>query len=117
MNRHASRLLDAARTKIPIEPLGGLSVADAYAIQLAQIEARVAGGAWVTGHKIGLTSAAMQRQLGVDQPDFGHLLDDMEITANSVRAEDFVSPKAEPEIAFVLGTPLSGPDVSIEEKD
>lgn len=112
MNSPAYRLLEAARTRIPIEPFTGLTVADAYAIQLAQVHARVGDGARITGHKIGLTSAAMQRQLGVGQPDFGHLLDDMELTTNRVRADAFLAPKAEPEIAFVLGAPLSGPGPS-----
>ena len=116
----AGQLLGAYASGTPVAPLStaypGLSADDAYAIQLAQVTAWTAGGAVVKGHKVGLTSAAMQHQLGVDQPDFGHLLDSMflpeGITADYGR---FAQPKAEPEIAFVLGRPLSGPGVTVAE--
>jgi 2-keto-4-pentenoate hydratase len=88
----------------------------AYAIQLAQVAAWTSAGAVVKGHKVGLTSAAKQRQLGVDQPDFGHLLDTMAlpevITADFGR---FLQPRAEPEMALVLGRPLRGPGVTVAE--
>ena len=60
-----------------------ISVDDAYAIQLAQTSAWVKDGAVVKGHKVGLTSAAMQRQMGVDKPDFGVLLDSMFVAEGS----------------------------------
>src|SRR5277367_5882527 len=104
----ASRLLGAYASGVPVPPLTasypGLSADDAYAIQLAQVTTWTAGGAVVKGHKVGLTSAAMQRQLGVDQPDFGHLLDTMFLPEGT--AADYgrlLQPKAEPEIALVLG--------------
>lgn len=116
----AGVLLEAYASGIPVRPLTeslpGLTVQDAYAIQLAQVHRRLAGGAVVKGYKVGLTSAAMQRQLGVDQPDFGHLFDTMflpeGVTADIGR---FLQPKAEPEIAFVLGKPLRGPGVTVAE--
>jgi 2-keto-4-pentenoate hydratase len=116
----AAALLGAYASHVPVAPLTatypGISVTDAYAIQLAQVAAWTKNGARVKGHKVGLTSAAMQRQLGVDQPDFGHLLDDMflpeGVTADIGR---FVQPKAEPEIAFVLKAPLAGPGVTVAE--
>jgi len=116
----ADRLLGAYASGIPVPPLTAsepdLSVSDAYAIQLAQVAAWTTGGAVVKGHKVGLTSAAMQRQLGVSQPDFGHLLDTMflpeGVTADIGR---FLQPRAEPEIAFVLGKPLAGPGVTVAE--
>jgi 2-keto-4-pentenoate hydratase len=116
----ADTLLGAYASRLPVAPVTaahpGLSVADAYAVQLAQVAAWTAGGAVVKGHKVGLTSAAMQRQLGVDQPDFGHLLDSMFLpegtTADYVR---LLQPKAEPEIALVLGRRLSGPGVTVAE--
>ena len=116
----AGLLLDAYASGIPVAPLTtaypGLSVTDAYAIQLAQVAAWTAGGARVKGHKVGLTSAAMQRQLGVDQPVFGHLLDTM-FLAEGTTADygRLAQPKAEPEIAFVLGRPLRGPGVTVAE--
>jgi len=116
----AATLLDAYASRVPVAPLTAtypdMSVKDAYAIQLAQVSAWTKNGKRVKGHKVGLTSAAMQRQLGVDQPDFGHLLDDMflpaGVTADITR---FLQPRAEPEIAFVLKTPLSGPGVTVAE--
>lgn len=75
---------------------------------------RVAAGARIVGHKVGLTSLAMQQQLGVDQPDFGHLLDDMmHPEGQPVPIGRFIAPKVEPEIAFLLARPLSGPGVTV----
>ena len=120
VDKAAATLLGAYDNRIPLAPLTaaypGLSADDAYRIQLAQVASWTAAGRVVKGHKVGLTSAAMQRQLGVDQPDFGHLLDTMflpeGVTADSGR---FLQPKAEPEIAFVLGRPLRGPGVTVAE--
>src|SRR6185369_15488858 len=73
----ADELLEAERTRVPVAPLTerhpDLSIADAYAVQLALIGRKTAAGARVVGKKIGLTSLAMQRMLNVDQPDYGHL--------------------------------------------
>lgn len=93
-----------------------LSVDDAYAIQLRQVEHRRAEGAVVCGFKIGLTSAAMQHQLGVDQPDFGHLFADMVRPADApIACSDFLQPRAEPEIALVLRAPLQDPGLSVAD--
>jgi 2-keto-4-pentenoate hydratase len=114
----AGALLGAYSSGVPVAPLTarypGLTVHDAYAIQQAQVAAWTAAGAEVRGHKVGLTSAAMQEQLGVDQPDFGVLTDTMFLT-EGVTADygKFLQPKAEPEIAFVLGRPLRGPGVTV----
>jgi len=116
----AETLLGAYASRLPVAPLTAvhpvLSAADAYAVQLAQVATWTANGAVVKGHKVGLTSAAMQRQLGVDQPDFGHLLDTMFLpegtTADYGR---LLQPKAEPEIALVLDRPLRGPGVTVAE--
>jgi 2-keto-4-pentenoate hydratase len=120
VDKAADGLLGAYATRIPVPPLTAshpdLSVSGAYAIQLAQVAAWTAGGAVVKGHKVGLTSAAMQRQLGVDQPDFGHLTDAMLLPEGATAAIGrFLQPKAEPEIAFVLGRPLTGPGVTVAE--
>jgi 2-keto-4-pentenoate hydratase len=116
----AETLLGAYASRHPVAPLTAarpdLSAADAYAIQLAQVTSWTAGGAVVKGHKVGLTSAAMQRQLGVDEPDFGHLLDTMFLPEGT--AADYgrlLQPKAEPEIALVLGRALRGPGVTVAE--
>ncbi len=86
-----------------------LGLAEAYAIQALVIDDRIAAGARRVGWKVGLTSAAMQRQLGVDQPDFGPLLDDMEIrTGGTCSLADLIEPRVEGEIAFRLATDLEG---------
>jgi len=109
--RAADALLAAYETGKPIDPLE-----DSYEIQVMQITRRLEAGASVKGHKVGLTSAAMQRQLGVNQPDFGHLLDDMFYLENStIGADTFLQPRIEPEVAFVLKRPLRGPGVTVAE--
>jgi 2-keto-4-pentenoate hydratase len=116
----AAALLGAYASRAPLPPPTdsnpGMSVSDAYAVQVAQVSAWIVRGAVVKGHKVGLTSAAMQRQLGVDQPEFGHLLDTMFLPAG-VTADigTFLQPRAEPEIAFVLGRRLAGPGVTVAE--
>ena len=120
VEKAGSALLGAYASRTPLPPLTAshpdMSVGDAYAVQLAQVAAWTAEGARVKGHKVGLTSAAMQRQLGVDQPDFGHLLDSMFLPEGVLApAGRFLQPRAEPEIAFVLGRPLAGPGVTVAE--
>ncbi|MFE9958940.1 2-keto-4-pentenoate hydratase [Micromonospora sp. NPDC005299] len=104
----AERLRTAARDRIPCPPLRDLidpdDVTTAYAVQERLSELRLAGGAKVVGRKIGLTSPAVQAQLGVDQPDFGVLFDDMAFAAGAeLPTEQLLQPRAEAEIAFVLG--------------
>ncbi|WP_115787629.1 2-keto-4-pentenoate hydratase [Arthrobacter silvisoli] len=119
-NDAAQALLEAHRTRQTIAPLTDtapdLGVEGAYGIQLAQVHAWKAEGRTVKGHKVGLTSRAMQVQLGVDQPDFGHLMDDMFFAdTDPIRAGRFINPRVEPEFAFVLGKPLTGPGVTTAE--
>lgn len=116
----ASRLVTAYATGRPVEPLSetyaDLSVDDAYEIQLLQIRRRCAGGAVVKGHKVGLTSTVMQRQMNVDQPDYGHLLNDMFYLEHfAIDGAAYLQPRIEPEMAFVLGRPLRGPGVTVAE--
>lgn len=117
----AGRLLrEAERHVSPIDPLAelmpGLDVADAYAVQRDNIARRLAAGATVVGHKVGLTAVAMQQLLGVDEPDFGHLLDDMvHPDGGAVRAARYCAPRIEPEICFRLAEPLRGPGVTVED--
>ncbi|MET7778420.1 MULTISPECIES: 2-keto-4-pentenoate hydratase [Streptomyces] len=117
----AGRLLrEAARHVAPIDPLStllpGLDLADAYAVQQDNVARRLADGATVVGHKVGLTAAAMQRLLGVDEPDFGHLLDDMvHRDGGAVPAARYCRPRVEPEICFRLARPLRGPGITVED--
>lgn len=104
----------------PIAPItsayNDFSIGDAYEIQLEQVRRRLATGAKIKGHKIGLTSQAMQAQLGVDQPDFGHLFDNMFYSEHeAVPVGRFLQPRIEPEIAFVIGVDLCGPGVTMVE--
>ena len=109
----ATQLLDAYQSGKPIAPLTAtyddLTLEDAYAIQLLQIDAFARAGRSVTGHKVGLTSVAMQRLLGVDQPDYGHLLDDFFYLEHApIPISRFIQPRVEPEVAFVLKAPAPG---------
>ncbi len=89
---------------------------DAYAIQRAWVELDVAAGRRVVGHKIGLTSQAMQQQMQIDRPDFGALLDDMVIDDGaSLDTGTLIDPRIEVEFAFVLGRDLSGDHVDMLE--
>lgn len=117
----AARLLfEAYSNGKPISPLTStyddLTLEDAYAIQLLQIDWFVEQGRSIKGHKVGLTSAAMQRLLGVDQPDYGHLLDDFfYLEHEPIPTGRFLQPRIEPEVAFVLKRPLRGPGVTAHE--
>lgn len=89
------------------DTFGIASAADAYAVAARNIARALAQGARVSGKKIGLTSAAVQQQLGVDQPDYGVLLADMEyLSGATLPAARLIQPKAEGEIAFVVGRDL-----------
>jgi 2-keto-4-pentenoate hydratase len=107
----AARLLDAAGTRTPCGPvrdlIGSADVAAAYAVQERLTAARLAAGARIVGRKIGLTSPAVQQQLGVDRPDFGVLFDDMQYGEDEIVPMDrLLQPKVEAEIAFVLSADL-----------
>ncbi|WP_077184546.1 2-keto-4-pentenoate hydratase [Burkholderia cenocepacia] len=104
----AAALRDAAKTRKYIAPLREtyeqLSIADAYAIQRINTDQHLADGRRLVGCKIGLTSVAVQKQLGVDQPDFGMLFDHMGYgDGEPIPAEILTQPKIEAEIAFVIG--------------
>jgi len=95
----------------PIAPLTidfpGMDVADAYAIQLLNVERRVATGRVVRGQKVGLSSRAMQEMMGVGESDYGHLLDDMFVFEDGeVDVATLCQPRIEPEVAFVLADDL-----------
>lgn len=96
----------------PVRDLIGADAAVAYAVQRAGIERRVAAGARVVGRKVGLTSPAVQAQIGVDQPDFGVLLDDMGYADGArVPINGLLQAKVEAEVAFVLGADLADGDL------
>lgn len=106
------RLDDAARTGTVCRPvrdlIGSSDLAAAYAVQVLHREQALASGRRRSGRKIGLTSPAVQRQLGVDQPDFGDLFADTDCSGALVPMATLLQPRVEAEIAFVLGADLAG---------
>jgi 2-oxopent-4-enoate hydratase len=119
----AARLREAERTRTPCAPVRGLfgadDVAAAYRVQSLLVGERIAAGGTVVGRKIGLTSPAVQQWLGVDTPDFGVLLDDMEYAeSETVPMSRLLQPRAEAEVAFVLSADLSeGPFTAASVRD
>src|ERR1700742_477607 len=109
----AADLAQAERSRQPIAPLTSahpdIDVVDAYEIQLINIRQRVAEGARILGHKVGLSSLAMQQMMGVDEPDYGHLLDEMQVFEDvPVPAGRYLYPRVEVEVGFILSADLPG---------
>lgn len=113
----ANQLIQAEKERAGIPALTeqnpNFTTQDAYAVQLEIIRQKLDEGQMIVGKKIGLTSLAMQKLLGVDEPDYGHLLDGMVVeNGNEVSFERVMQPKVEAEIAFVLKKDLQGPNVT-----
>lgn len=109
----------ARATATPIDPVTrahpDITLEDAYAIQAAWVDLQVANGSVIQGHKIGLTSRAMQMAMNIDEPDFGALLDYMFIpSGGSIAVTDYMDPKIEVEFAFVLSRDLVPHDLGRE---
>jgi 2-keto-4-pentenoate hydratase len=109
----AADLAQAERSRVAINPLTtgnpDIDVVDAYEIQLINIRQRVAEGARVIGHKVGLSSEAMQKMMNVDEPDYGHLLDEMAVFEDRpVPAGRYLYPRVEVEVGFILADDLPG---------
>ena len=114
----AQLLITAESERKPVVQLSKtwpeITIEDAYAIQSEVVRRKVACGARVTGHKIGLTSKAMQQSSQIDEPDYGHLFDYMMLNDGAkVQHANYCVPRAEVEFAFVLGKPLKGPGVGL----
>ena len=91
-----------------------ITIEDAYAIQRAWVAQKIKDGRKLVGHKIGLTSRAMQVSSNITEPDYGALLDDMFFDEGTdIPFERFIVPRVEVELAFVLGKPLKGPNVTV----
>ncbi|MBB1603662.1 2-oxo-hept-4-ene-1,7-dioate hydratase [Variovorax sp. UMC13] len=114
----AERLEEAERTRVACRQFSldhpDMTIDDAYAIQHVWMQLKLRKGRTVKGHKIGLTSKAMQRAVNIGEPDYGTLLDDMFYRDGAViPSERFLQLKIEAELAFVLARPLSGPDCTL----
>ncbi|MEU2003987.1 2-oxo-hept-4-ene-1,7-dioate hydratase [Rhodococcus sp. NPDC019627] len=114
----ARRLYEAEKTRIPIRQLSlqypEMTIDDAYAVQRALVDLKVADGLSVKGRKIGLTSRVMQRAVSISEPDYGAIFDDMFFDdGGTVPAARFIRPRIEVELAFILGEDLKGPGVTL----
>jgi 2-keto-4-pentenoate hydratase len=116
----AAALFAAERDRKPVQPLTDsapeFSVDDAYAVQLENVRRAVGMGYAVSGKKIGLTSEGIQRQMGVSEPDYGHLFAAMDCSGDgAVSADALIQPKIEAELAFILKADLAGGRVTAED--
>jgi 2-oxo-hept-3-ene-1,7-dioate hydratase len=114
----AAELDQSEKTRVQIEHFSrrfpGMSVEDGYSVQRAWVALKLAQGRVIKGHKIGLTSRAMQMASQINEPDFGALFDDMFFeSGQDIAFKRFIAPRIEVELAFVLGKPLRGPGVTI----
>ena len=120
----AAELQQSQRSRTPVEHFSkrhpGMTVEDGYRIGRAWVELEKAAGKKVIGHKIGLTSRAMQISSQIDEPDYGTLLDHMLYSAKAgevleIPVDHFIAPRVEVELAFVLKAPLTGPNVTVDD--
>src|SRR5208337_3263680 len=117
-NKAADTLLAAEKTRTQAVQISKtwpyITMEDAYAISTEVANRKIAAGARLIGHKVGLTSKAMQRSSQIDEPDYGHLLDTMMIADGArVSHANYCVPRVEIELAFVLGKPLKGPGIGL----
>ncbi len=92
-----------------------MTVADGYAISREWVRMKIAGGRKALGHKIGLTSRAMQLASQIDEPDYGTLLDDMFFAPGDIPVQRFIAPRVEVELAFVLKRRLEGNNITVDD--
>jgi len=116
----ADILVQAAKERKQAPPLHvtfpNITIEDSYAISAAVMERKVAAGRRLIGHKVGLTSKAMQRSSMIDEPDYGYILDDQMIGDGAkVPHENYCKPRVEVELAFVMGKRLQGPGVGLAD--
>lgn len=115
----AQELHDSERTRVQVEHFSkrfpGMTVEDGYAISRAWVQLKIAEGRKPIGHKIGLTSRAMQQASQIDEPDYGTLLDDMLFAPGDIPFERFIAPRVEVELAFILKKPLQGAGLTVDD--
>lgn len=115
----AAELHASERSRVQVEHFSkrfpGMTVEDGYAISRAWVRTKLAEGRTVKGHKIGLTSRAMQIASQIDEPDYGTLLDDMFFAPGDIPTERFIAPRVEVELAFILKSRLEGEAVTVDD--
>ncbi len=115
----AAELDESEKSRVQVEHFSkrfpGMTVEDGYAISRAWVKMKTDAGRIRRGHKIGLTSRAMQQSSQIDEPDFGTLLDDMFFAAGDIPFQRFIAPRVEVELAFVLKRKLEGNKIGIDE--
>ncbi len=115
----ACELDESEKSRVQVEHFSkrfpDMTVEDGYAVSRAWVAMKIAAGRTARGHKIGLTSRAMQISSQIDEPDYGTLLDDMFFDAGDIPASRFIAPRVEVELAFVLKHRLEGSAISIEQ--
>jgi 2-keto-4-pentenoate hydratase len=115
----ADLLYEAEADRVQIQPLTeqfpAFTVEDAYAVQMENVSRVTAMGHVISGKKIGLTSPGIQKQLGVDSPDYGHLFTAMDCPDGKVETDALIQPKIEAELAFVLSDDLTGGRITPED--
>ncbi|MDW5440992.1 2-oxo-hept-4-ene-1,7-dioate hydratase [Polaromonas sp. SM01] len=115
----AAELQHSEQSRVQVEHFSKrypvMTVADGYAISRAWVQMKLAEGRSIRGHKIGLTSRAMQLSSQIDEPDYGTLLDDMFFEPGDIPASRFIAPRVEVELAFVLKRKLEGTHITIDD--
>jgi 2-oxo-hept-3-ene-1,7-dioate hydratase len=114
----AQRLDAAEKSRVQIPQFSlefpQITIEDAYAIQRAWVDLKLQNGRKLKGHKIGLTSRAMQRSSNISEPDYGALLDDMFYESGAeIPIDRYIEPRVEVELAFVLAERLTGPNCTL----
>src|SRR5690606_25003630 len=117
IQHYGDELYQSLLSRQPVAPLtereADITIEDAYQIQLRMIQRRLDAGETVVGKKIGVTSQVVMDMLGVNQPDFGHLLSGMVYNEGQpISVGSMIAPRAEAEVAFILARDLEGPGVT-----
>jgi 2-oxo-hept-3-ene-1,7-dioate hydratase len=115
----ARELDESEKSRVQVEHFSkrfaGMTVEDGYAVSRAWVAMKLARGRKAIGHKIGLTSRAMQQSSQIDEPDYGTLLDDMLFEPGDISTARFIAPRVEVELAFILERKLEGDSISVQD--
>ena len=115
----AAELQQAEQARVQVQHFSkrfpGMTIEDGYAISRAWVKHKISEGRIARGHKIGLTSRAMQQSSQIDEPDYGTLLDDMFFEPGDIPASRFIAPRVEVELAFILKKKLEGTHITIDD--